>query len=260
MLEYFAWDERTYFERPIPPYARPRWEFQAVLAGPLCAWTGVKPEAPRQQHLWVFPPGVRHGWSGVQGQACRVFVVHYDNVPEALRRAVASEMCLRVPLDQAKVQRLSQLAASLQQHYLQPNAASPVAEDHALLELSLLALEVEPSPSRLSRPRRAQSKARQAIVWFEERLSQGPSVAQVAAAVHVSEVHLRRIFAEAGLGPPLAVFNAMRLDRADDLLLNTDEKIATIARMLGFKGPESFHRAYRRGRGHTPGRLRQPGP
>ena len=73
----------------------------------------------------------------------------------------------------------------------------------------------------------------------------------------MSESHLRRMFGRVGLDSPLSVFNRTRFVRADELILGTDLKLAASARMLGYSGPEAFHRAYLKIRGHPPGHLRR---
>ncbi|MEM6391562.1 MAG: AraC family transcriptional regulator [Planctomycetota bacterium] len=258
MIDYFAYGQRDYKSKPVQPYARDRWEFQAVLQGTARLWKPDGLDLPRDNTLWVFPPGHRHGWSGDGRRDCRVFVLHTRWVPAELVQLGAEGVLLEAALTNRDRDRLRALATRIRAYEDRPTLRQQLAARHAILELSLLALD-QYSQLRLRDQAKgiAFRKAHQAVAWYEENLADGPRVADVAQAVGVSSTHLRRLFLQARQEAPHAAFDRIRLQRADELLTGTDLKLLAIAQMLGFSGVESFHRAYRKGRGCTPGQTRR---
>lgn len=261
MPTYVAWGRRDYHAQPVPPYARRGVEFQAVLRGPLVPWEpwDDRPGDAAARTLWVYGPGVVHGWRGVRARPCEVLVVHEPTPPEALAAALGKARVLRVKLDASAVAGLARLARLLTEPVARSGPRRRLLEQLALHELSLLALPNDGPAGEPHDPpqRHAAEIAQRALGWYAEHLTVGPSVEDAAAAVYVSAVHLRRLFARAGLDAPLTEFQRLRMDRADALLRSGDAKLAAIAAQLGFAGPESFQRAYRQARGRSPGRNRR---
>ncbi len=83
------------------------------------------------------------------------------------------------------------------------------------------------------------------------------SLAEMAAQAGVSPSHFCRIFKEAtGVSPHQYVMKA-RLERAQQLLSQSDTPLATIADLLGFTSQSHFTRAFRHFAGKTPGDYRR---
>jgi AraC-like DNA-binding protein len=98
----------------------------------------------------------------------------------------------------------------------------------------------------------ARGTVREVSVFIEENYGRDISLADIAAAVHVSPFHLHRRFrAETGLTPH-AYLTAVRVRRAEMLLLRTDMSILNIALAVGFKSPSHFASVYRSHKGMTP--------
>lgn len=257
MLEYFNQGDRRYADGPVLPYPRSRWEFQAVVSGRLSPWIDAEPHPPVSRRLWVFPPGLAHGWTNPPGQVCRIVVMHFSDVPPEMVRATAELPWLETPLTPAQARRIEQLGEMVEPYVGSGHAIAPLVFQQAVIELTVMALRDLAARWRSeSALTPAQRKVRQAIAWYEEHLPDGPGVEEAARAVNVSAVHLRRLFLQSGRGNPHAVFMELRLNRAETLLRDTDWKLAAVAGAAGFSGPESFLRAYRQGRGTTPGKYR----
>jgi transcriptional regulator GlxA family with amidase domain len=91
----------------------------------------------------------------------------------------------------------------------------------------------------------------------ERRIESPPSVAELAAGFAVSERTLaRRVRAATGLGP-LALVNAVRVRRADDLLATTTMSVDQVATAVGYQDATALRRMTRRTLGVTPSALRQ---
>ncbi|UOR00481.1 AraC family transcriptional regulator [Leucobacter allii] len=81
-------------------------------------------------------------------------------------------------------------------------------------------------------------------------------VPALARAVHLSERHLRRVFAEHGGSPGAAILGA-RLDRARALLAEGARRtVSDVAAACGFGSPSVFARAFRARYGASPSELR----
>jgi AraC family transcriptional regulator of adaptative response / DNA-3-methyladenine glycosylase II len=101
--------------------------------------------------------------------------------------------------------------------------------------------------------------ARQAAQRLDQRVSAGeaPNVADLAAALGVSERHLRRIFlAEHGV-TPLQYLQTRRLLLAKQLLTDTHLPVTQVALASGFKSLRRFNAAFVDSYRMSPGRLRR---
>ncbi len=246
MLEYLAWGPRHYGDQPSSVAVRHRWEFQAVLAG-RCAplFANMQHSELRSRRLWVFSPTCVHGWISEPGQECDVAVAQFSDAPEELRQWMGEQDYVEVELSPRQARRFFAIVRSLEDAYLRFDAASRLRAERALLDIALLAIEA--CPQRL--PAHGQTHAQQtvalAMAWYEENMSQGPTVAAVAKAVHVSSSHLRRLYAESGRGSPLAAMRHVQVAHARELLARTDMPVKQIAVTCGFSAPSVFSRVFR---------------
>lgn len=84
------------------------------------------------------------------------------------------------------------------------------------------------------------------------------SLGEVAAACHVDLAYLCRLFQRFGRERPGRFLLHLRLNRAADMIQNSDLTIKEVAGSLGFSDPYNFSRAFRRVFGVPPGQLRNP--
>ena len=82
------------------------------------------------------------------------------------------------------------------------------------------------------------------------------SVSQMATAVHVSEVYLRKMFRTVMGDAPLACLRKRRIEKAAHLLRTTDVPLKQVAVVCGYSSLQFFHRAFRAATGNTPGEYR----
>ncbi|NMF89915.1 AraC family transcriptional regulator [Aromatoleum petrolei] len=87
------------------------------------------------------------------------------------------------------------------------------------------------------------------------RLSHPITAAQTASALHLSLRTLTRRLAAEGTTFQ-AIKDELRRDAAIQLLTKTDTPIAVIGQEIGFEDPNTFHRAFRKWTGSTPGAYR----
>ncbi|MBA3708641.1 MAG: helix-turn-helix transcriptional regulator [Planctomycetes bacterium] len=81
----------------------------------------------------------------------------------------------------------------------------------------------------------------------------GLTVEQLAEAMHVSTMQLRRIYRAASGASPKAALTAWRMARARKLLASGKTTAAQVARAVGFATPQRFAAAFKAACGETPG-------
>jgi AraC-like DNA-binding protein len=87
------------------------------------------------------------------------------------------------------------------------------------------------------------------------RVSHPITAGQTASALHLSLRTLTRRLAAEGTTFQ-AIKDELRRDAAIQRLTKTDTPIAVIGQEIGFEDPNTFHRAFRKWTGSTPGAYR----
>jgi transcriptional regulator GlxA family with amidase domain len=114
----------------------------------------------------------------------------------------------------------------------------------------------QPFIERFVAPARGKSSAR-TRAWSLARLHEPLTLAAMAAHANMSVRHFSRCFmAETG-APPMKWLQAVRVDRACELLETTDAKIEQVARRSGLGTPVNFRRIFRQRLGIGPSEYRR---
>lgn len=125
------------------------------------------------------------------------------------------------------------------------------------LLMSLVSLLCE---SYLAAPRKAQQsllRVGDAIKKLEEGWQAPPGNEELAADMHVSPATFYRLFRQATGTTPADYLNRLRVEKACELLRETDKSITEIAFQVGFGDSNYFSRAFRKIRGQSPRQCRQ---
>jgi AraC-like DNA-binding protein len=96
-----------------------------------------------------------------------------------------------------------------------------------------------------------------AIETIRQRVSDPPSLAELAATAGVSTRHFARVFTHRMGTPPHAYITARRLAVASDLLLARQLKVRQIATAVGFSSVATFSRWFTTEAGLNPRRYRE---
>jgi len=111
-------------------------------------------------------------------------------------------------------------------------------------------------PPALTLTRPSEPHLARATAAMEAHLDEPWPIGRIARAAGVSARHLQTLF-RAHLGiSPYAHYQALRLNRARRLLIETRLPALEIAEQTGFAAPASFTRAYRRQHGESPRETR----
>jgi len=114
----------------------------------------------------------------------------------------------------------------------------------------------EPELERRQEP--AGSKYEQVVRHIREHIAEPLTAKDIAAATDISVPHLRRVFKERTGGLSLGKFIlGLRIKRAYEMLMHSDQGVAEIAVRCGFTNAFIFSRAFKRVAGQAPAHYRK---
>ena len=240
--------------------AFPVWSFLGCVAGRAALGIADKKDdgGLQQRTLWVFPPMCAHGWVAVSARAERV-AFDFTAVPLELERLVPERGYYRIALSLDDCRRLRLLAESALAMTAKPTELIGLHTQNVLTELSMMALR-EVKPRALAAPERARIKTEAALNWYERHMAEDPSVDEIAHAVLISPVQLRRLFHRAHDQRPHVLLNRLRMQRVEALLRDTPLGLVEIAAQVGFSDDTALSRATKTHFGYSPRELRKHGP
>ncbi|MEY5024956.1 MAG: Xylose operon regulatory protein [Verrucomicrobiota bacterium] len=234
---------------------RPNWEFYAVIGGRLAMTSAHQGGAPwvfHEQCLWIAPPHSRHSWRTDPHHYCEVVVLHFSGIPEALRNALPGNGLARVDVGAEGVGFLRRLHRELVRDYLDPDYASPLVFESALLRLSAFFLKHQPLTERMSAFDPAAHKVATAVRWLGAHLGEGAGIADAAKAMGITAGHLRSLFLKVQGRSPRGVLAEVTMRTARELLTDRALSMKEVAARCGFRAYSQFYRAFVRHHGMTP--------
>jgi AraC-like DNA-binding protein len=253
MLRYLGLGKRHFGDNPMPPHPRMNWEFLAVTRGKIGPYERERARCvPVGTTLWLFPPGIVHGWASERGETCELIVIHYSSVPESVERLARRHGHLETKLRPSDLEALRKIAHALKRHYWQPTIESELVAERALVDLCLLALRDYPE----RRGRQVSGGSYQRVVaaeeWLRAHLPENPSIEAAADVVGVSVSQLFRLFSLVRHESPQRVLNRVKIDRAMELLGKSNAKLETVALESGFSSASNLCRAFKALKGRSP--------
>ncbi len=96
-----------------------------------------------------------------------------------------------------------------------------------------------------------------AIAWMLDHLAQPISIEALAGAIHTSYRTLNRRFVDVTGATPLAYLQALKIERAKEMLESSAANIETITAAVGYEDASSFRQLFRRVTGLSPGQYRR---
>lgn len=123
--------------------------------------------------------------------------------------------------------------------------------------LAHVVAELAAKPSPVWRPIVRDEALRRALAFTEANMGRAVTVAEVAAAAHLSErTLLRRLASETG-GTWAGALKRMRMIRAVERVTTSDDPIAVIANEVGYSALSAFNEAFREFAGTTPSAMQR---
>lgn len=95
------------------------------------------------------------------------------------------------------------------------------------------------------------------VKYVEDNIDKKITIEEMSEEVHISSVHLQRLFRHVFHMPIAEYVRSRKLHRALRLLYETDKKICDIAYDVGFEYESSFIRSFKREFGMTPSDVRK---
>ncbi len=124
-----------------------------------------------------------------------------------------------------------------------------------MLEQVFRALSMQ-IPGLINPPHIQLARLQSVVAYMREHLAEDLSINQLAARAGVSPAHFRRLFDSAmGIAPHRYVMN-LRLERALELLMQTDLPILHVALECGFSSQSHLTAAFKKEHGTTPAQFR----
>ncbi|HEY1081780.1 MAG TPA: AraC family transcriptional regulator [Prosthecobacter sp.] len=189
------------------------------------------------------PPRVPNAFHALPGKRWQFLWVRYDE-PAFVSPLVSAASPVRLKVDARQLQRIWD---GLRSEWEGSRDARAI---HHWIEL------LQHHTRRLAEPWRRDERLRR--LWEEvgQRLAEDWTLASLAHAAHVSEEHFRRLcWKELGRSP-MAHLTSLRIQSAQHLLTHAQDKQETIARLVGYRSPIAFSRAFRRWAGCLPSDYR----
>ena len=252
MLRYYA-NGFIQLKRPLRCNTRTNWEFYAVVEG-RCAPMFRDDDAPplQEKTLWVFAPECSHAWIDERNHPYRRIALHFGSVPYPLDGIVREKGWIERRLTSADVGQLERIAADLEPHFLRPHTLSHLHFQARLNDLAALVLQSDDPACPPALPELGNFKVESALAWYAEHLERSPSVKEVAAAVHTSTSHLRRLFWQIRRTSPKNAFQRIRLEKAQELMSRTALTLEEVSRRCGYASASHFCREYQARHHFTP--------
>jgi AraC family transcriptional regulator len=108
----------------------------------------------------------------------------------------------------------------------------------------------------LSRVGLIDRRVRRAVELMHAQLAEDIPLEEMAAAAYLSPFHFARLFKKVIGTSPHAYLAALRLERAQTLLANTDLSVTQVASRVGYTSPSHFAKAFRQAHGLAPRAFR----
>jgi AraC family transcriptional regulator len=108
----------------------------------------------------------------------------------------------------------------------------------------------------LSRVGLVDRRIRRAVELMHANLDKDLPLEELAAAAYLSAFHFARLFKKLTGASPHAYLATLRVQRAQQLLAETDLSISELSARVGYSSPSHFSKAFRQSTGMTPRAFR----
>lgn len=114
-----------------------------------------------------------------------------------------------------------------------------------------------PNQSELDMQYRRLEQIKPAITYMEMHMAEKITLFELSEVTHLSPNHFSRVFKIVSGFSPMEFLNRIRVQKAAQLLLNTNKTIVEIAMDTGFNDSNYFSRSFKKCRSETPSEFRE---
>lgn len=238
-------------EQVYAPYRRVRLApsgsyFLATIEGEGRVWLEGRWQWVRAGSLCLAPPRVLNAFHAAPGRRWKIAWVRYEEA-RGTKPVVGAGSPLRLAQGGAE---LARALGGLREEWEGERGAELL---HHWIGL------VHGIARRRARPWRSVSRVGELWSKVAQTLATPWKLASLAAAGGVSAEHLRRLCRQELGRTPMEHVTYMRVQRAQELLVSTEDKLEVIAPLVGYRSAEVFSRAFVRCTGLTPSAYRATG-
>jgi AraC-like DNA-binding protein len=210
------------------------------------------PERLGAGDLAILPAIGAHGY-GIDGASWRVLWFHF-----ALSAGLGQALRGRAPTVRPAT-HLPRIHAAMEGLLAEARADDDRARRSAELQAELIASYLERELAADVDPRAAEQRRRLQQLWddVDRNLRHPWSVTALATQVHESQINLYRLCARHFGAKPMAMVTRLRMERARQLLRETDEPLKRIADWVGYRNEFAFSTAFKRFAGLSPRDFRR---
>jgi AraC-like DNA-binding protein len=296
LLLYRIQGERRYGLNAFPPHRRKAWAFQVILSGQCSLLVQkdnvTHEERVTGPVLSIAGPDCPHVWRGKPDDVCKVMCFHFDQADPILCSVIGQDGYRYVSISDGDIQALQALydrcgevrgkagfmSARVHASYktnvnlgaakgsIAPAASLETSRKAGFLapliygivsrELTLLFLKHVPRAELGPAPDFCENKVAEAMAWYEVNLANGPSIQDVASAIHISPTHLRRLFHKVRGMSPQAAFTHLQFERAKWLMRDLSLPLERVAENSGFGSASALSRTFKKEFGISPKKFR----
>ena len=216
----------------------------ATLEGEGRVWLEGRWQRVGAGALWLAPPRVLNAFHAVRGKRWVFAWVRYEE-PAGIRPLVGANSPLRLTQG---AEELGRVVAGLRAEW-EGGRDGALAHHWVSLAHGLV--------GRFARPWRGDSRSSKLWAAVGAELAADWKLATLAARCGLSPEHLRRVCRRELGRTPMEQVTYMRVQWAQELLTETEDKVDTIARQTGYRSAVVFSRAFMRCVGLTPSHYRE---
>lgn len=253
-------------DRQIGMHSHPQWELSFVLCGGGERTIGDTTEPIAAGEIILIPPGISHQWrfspseTDSDGNIANISVFFHSETIERLA-AVApefAETAARLSAVTEAVRYGGDACVRVRDLLLSMRDATPLGRLPGMMEL-LTALTDSSDCRKVGRNNRisrADRRLEEVRIYCRCNFAREISLGEVAARVGMNKSSFCT-FMRSHTGKSLTEFvNDIRLEKAREMLRDTDSPVATIAYDTGFSNVTYFNRLFKRKFRLTPGAMR----
>jgi AraC-like DNA-binding protein len=216
----------------------------ATLAGEGRVWLEGRWQRVGAGSLGLAPPRVLNAFHAVPGRSWAFAWVRYEE-PAGIRPLVGANSPLRL------AQGAEELGRVLEGLRAEWEGGRDVGLVHHWVSLA------HGLVGRFARPWRGDSRSSKLWAAVAANLAADWKLATLAGQCRLSPEHLRRVCRRELGRTPMEHVTYMRVQSAQERLTETEDKIETIARQVGYRSAVVFSRAFVRCVGQTPSQYRE---
>lgn len=253
----------------FPPHWHEQFMIMYIVKGMLLLQCGDSVISAEQETIAIVNPNEIHSGESMEPDL-EYYLIKMDlilllgNQPD-LNQTVYSELLMKNLMQFENKINSDDFLVACVQNIIKENQEKRKGYEFALrgLVYQLLTLllrshtKAVSNQSQLEMQYRRLNQIKPSIDYMELNFGNKITLEQLAEAVHLSTIHFSRVFKMVSGLSPMEFLNGIRIQKASELLINTNKAISEIAMNTGFNDANYFSRLFKKSRGKSPREFRK---